>query len=164
MTSTVDLLANAPGRSSDFGRPLAAVRAYFSFWMSILAVRGKIHRGMRLQWLPRLPSGERRVRQQTSVLDRIQIEEIVVEEGSHGEWIKRFVDGPNAGTRFVGRFEAEGNAMTRVKLEAFVGPRGFAQGLGKLSALGLEKALSRLLFGIPAGAGGLPSLVARGVH
>jgi hypothetical protein len=127
----------------DFDRPLDEVRDVF-FDLDH-AVRGKIHRGMRLHWLPREPSGERRLRQQTRVLDRMQTEDVVVDEGPGGTWVKRFVDGPNAGTRFVARFEAQGGAVTRVTMEAFVGRGGFAQGLGKLSPLGLEKAMKRLM-------------------
>jgi tellurite resistance protein len=137
----------APSRAAsawvDFDHPLATVRALL--FDVDLAVRTKIHRGVRLQWLPRLPSGERRVRQQTHVLDRVQDEEIVIEEGPGGTWVKRFVEGPNVGASFVGTFDPDGDAPTRVTLTAFLGPRGFAQGLGKLSPLGLEKSMKRLL-------------------
>jgi hypothetical protein len=141
----------------DYERPLAAVRAVF--FDVDLAVRGKIHRGMRLQWLAREGTAERRLRQQTRVLDRIQSEDVVIGEVAEGGWEKRFVDGPNAGTRFVAAFDEvpattlpEGahdarrpGVVTRVTMQAFVGPRGFAQGLGKLSPLGLEKAMKRLM-------------------
>jgi hypothetical protein len=126
----------------DFERAPSAVRALL--FDVDLAVRDKIHRGMRLEWLPRTADGERRLRQQMRVLDRMQAEEIVIEEGPRGTWVKRFVRGPNTGTRFVGRFEEQGNG-TRLTLDAFVGPQGFAQGLGKLSPLGLEKAMKRML-------------------
>ena len=127
----------------DFDRSAVAVRTVF---LDVdLAVRTQIHRGIRLQWLPREESGERRLRQQTRVLDRMQVEEVVVEEGPGGTWVKRFVDGPNAGTRFVAAFEAQGDRATRVTMDAFVGGKGFAQGLGKLSPLGLEKAMKRLM-------------------
>jgi tellurite resistance protein len=59
--------------------------------------------------------------------------------------VKRFVEGPNAGTRFVARFEALGERVTRVTMDAYVGPNGFALGLGKLSPLGLEKAMARVM-------------------
>jgi hypothetical protein len=127
----------------DFDRPVAAVRAVF---LDVdLAVRSKIHRGVRLTWLPREDSGERRLRQQTRVMDRMQVEEVAIEEGPGGTWVKRYVDGPNAGTRFVASIEAQGDAGARVTMEAFVGGRGFEQGLGRLSPLGLEKAMKRLM-------------------
>jgi hypothetical protein len=132
----------AASASLDFERPLAAVRALF--FDVDLAVRTRIHRGVRLRWLPSSSSGERRVRQQTHVLDRMQDEEFVIGEGPGGSWVKRFVDGPNVGSSFVGEFEPDGD-VTRVRLSAFVGPRGFAQGLGKLSPMGLEKSMKRLL-------------------
>jgi tellurite resistance protein len=129
-----------------FERPIGAVRALF--FDVDLAVRAKIHRGVRLEWLPRTPDGERRVRRHTRVLNQLHAEEIVIEPGPGDTWVQRFVEGPSAGTRFVGRFEPlEGSSSsgTRVQLHAVVGPKGFAQGLGKLSPLGLEKALKRIL-------------------
>jgi tellurite resistance protein len=126
----------------DFDRPPATVRALL--FDVDLAVRTKIHRGTRLQWILRGDSGERRLRQTQHILDRLQSEEVVIEEGLGGEWVKRFVEGPNTGTRFVGHVEAQGMG-TRVHLSAFVGPNGFAQGLGKLSPVGLEKSMKRLL-------------------
>ncbi len=127
----------------DFDRPVAVVRA--AFLDVDLAVRGKIHRGMRLQWLPPGESGERRLRQHVRVLDRIQTEDVVIEEGRGGTWVKRFVEGPNAGTRFEARFEALGDAATRVTMDAWAGKNGFAQGLGKLSPVGREKAMKRVM-------------------
>jgi tellurite resistance protein len=127
----------------DFERPLDQVRALF--FDVDLAVRAKIHRGVRLQWLPRLPNGERRLKQQTRVVDWMQEDEVAIAEGPGGTWTKRFVDGPSRGSSFVATFEAGGPASTRVVLSAFVGPGGFAQGLGKLSPLGLEKSMKRLL-------------------
>ncbi len=127
----------------DFERPVAQVKALF--FDVDMAVRGKIHRGIRLQWLPRTASGERRLRRQLRVLDKMVVEEVVIERGPDDTWVERFVEGPNAGTRFVGHFEEEGPNLTRVRLEAWVGPGGFAQGLGKLSPVGLEKAMKRVL-------------------
>jgi tellurite resistance protein len=127
----------------DFERPLAEVQALL--FDVDLAVRDKIHRGVRLQWLPKTPDGERRLRRNMRVLDKMQVEEVVVERARDGAWVQRFVDGPNAGSRFVAHFEAIEPGLTRVRMEAHVGPRGFAQGLGKLSPLGLEKALKRTL-------------------
>jgi tellurite resistance protein len=127
----------------DFERPAAEVQALF--FDVDLAVRDKIHRGVRLQWLPRAPDGERRLRRHLRILDKMQVEEIVVERAKDGAWVQRFVEGPNVGTRFVATFEATEPSLTRVRMEAFVGPKGFAQGLGKLSPLGLEKAMKRTL-------------------
>ena len=127
-----------------FDRPLEEVRALF--FDVDLAVRSKIDRGVRLQWLPRTADGERRLRRHTRVLDKVHAEEIVIEPGPDDGWVLRFVEGPSAGTRFVGHFEpVESPAGTRVVLGAHLGPKGFAQGLGKLSPLGLEKALKRIL-------------------
>ena len=136
--------AAMPGASAwlEFERPVAEVKALF--FDVDLAVRGKIHRGIRLQWMSTAP-GERRLRRQLRVLDKMVVEELVIERGPDDTWVERFVEGPNAGTRFVGHFEEEGPALTRVRLEAWVGPHGFAQGLGKLSPLGLEKAMKRVL-------------------
>ncbi|HSY20902.1 MAG TPA: SRPBCC family protein [Polyangiaceae bacterium] len=124
-------------------RSLSDVRALF--FDVDLAVRTRLHQGVRFRWLPRGCAGERRLCRLTRVLGRIHREEIVVEEGADGTWVKRFVKGPNEGTRFVAQFVALGDAGTCVTLEAFPGPRGFAQGLGPLSPLGLEKALQRIL-------------------
>jgi hypothetical protein len=129
--------------SVDLDRPLADVQAVF--FDVDLAVRAKIHRGVRLRWLPRAPGGERRLRRFMRVLDRLQEEEIVIERAADGAWVQRYVDGPNAGTRFVARFDALDARQTRVRMDAHVGPKGFAQGLGKLSPLGLEKAMKRTL-------------------
>src|SRR5580704_11404383 len=116
----------------DFDRPVEAVRAVF--FDVDLAVRGKIHRGMRLQWIGKTPDGKRAVRQQMRVLDKIVVEDVLIDGGPGGSWVKRYLEGPNAGTSFVARFEALGKGTTRVTMEAHVGKRGFAQGLGKLSA------------------------------
>ncbi|HEY8090785.1 MAG TPA: hypothetical protein VIF09_23145 [Polyangiaceae bacterium] len=127
----------------DFDRPVEAVRSIF---LDVdLAVRGRIHRGMRLQWIGKTPDGKRAVRQQMRVLDKIVVEDVLIDEGPGGTWVKRYLEGPNAGTSFVARFEALGAGTTRVTMEAHVGKRGFAQGLGKLSSLGLEKAMKRTM-------------------
>jgi hypothetical protein len=127
----------------DFDRPVEEVRALF--FDVDLAVRSKIHRGMRLQWTPPEASGPPRLRQHTRVLDKVQTEDVVIERGPGGVWVKRFLEGPNAGSRFEARLEPQGERATRATMEAYVGPNGFAQGLGKLSALGLEKAMKRLM-------------------
>jgi hypothetical protein len=125
-------------------KPRDVVRA--QFFDVDHAVRSRIYRGVRLSWLPRDASGVRRVRQEVRVLDRVQVEELVIEEGARGEWIRRHVDGPNEGTRFVATFhDDESPHATRVELEAWPGASGFALGLGKLSPLGLEKAMKKML-------------------
>ena len=124
-------------------RPVAAVRA--QFFDVDHHVRDKIYRGVRLRWAPPKVRGERRVRQGVKVLDRIHVEEFVIEEGDDASWVKRFVDGANAGTQFVANFFPQGDTTTLVQLHAFVGPNGFATGLGKLSPLGLDKALQKVL-------------------
>jgi len=130
----------------DAPRPTATAWLDFDLPLDAdLVVRSKIHRGIRFQWLPPTPDGERRLRQQMTVLDKRVVEEIVLEEGPGQTWVKRFVEGPNAGTRFVARFEVLAERVTRVTMDAHVGPGGFAQGLGKLSPLGLEKAMARVM-------------------
>ncbi len=127
----------------DFDRPVEAVRSVF--FDVDLAVRGKIHRGMRLQWIGKTPDGKRGVRQQMRVMDKLVVEDVLVDEGPGGVWVKRYLEGPNAGTKFVARFDPQGAGGTRVTMEAHVGKHGFAMGLGKLSALGLEKAMKRAM-------------------
>ncbi len=139
------MVGQAPNATAtlDFDRPAGEVEALM--FDVDLAVREKIHRGMRLQWLPKTPEGERRLRRHLRVMDQILAEEVVFERGDGGAWIQRFVEGPSAGTRFVATFERIDSGATRVTMRAFVGPKGFAQGLGKLSPLGLEKAMQRML-------------------
>src|SRR5271165_773127 len=92
--------------SLEFERPLATVRALF--FDVDLAVRQKIHRGTRLQWItpssPPQPQAaskgaalpaEQRLRQTYRVLERLQSEEVVIGEGLGGAWEKRFLTGPN---------------------------------------------------------------------
>jgi hypothetical protein len=129
--------------SLDFNRPVAEVQAMF--FDVELSVRNRIHRGVRLQMLPHDLGGERRLRRHVRVLDKLQYDDVVIERSGDGAWVERFVDGHNAGTRFVAHFEPKGPGTTRVRMDAFVGPQGFAQGLGRLSPLGLEKAMKRTL-------------------
>jgi hypothetical protein len=100
---------------------------------------------VRLKWLPTDANGRRRIQQMMRVLDRMVEEEIVIEEGPNGTWVKRFVDGVNEGTHFVAHFDANGATASQVHLRAYVGKNGFALGLGKLSPVGLEKALKKIL-------------------
>jgi tellurite resistance protein len=125
-----------------FDRPMADVKALF--FDADLVVRQKVHRGVRLQWLPRTPDGERRLRRHTRIMDRMHVEDVVIEPGPDDTWVLRYVEGPSAGTRFVASFEASGEG-TLVMMRAKVGPKGFEQGLGRLSPVGLEKAMKRIL-------------------
>ena len=138
-------MPDAPAQATTsllFDRPPADVKALF--FDADLVVRQKVHRGVRVQWLPRNPDGERRLRRHTRIMDRMHVEDVVIEPGPDETWVLRYVEGPSAGTRFVARFEDSGGA-TLVQMRAHVGPRGFEQGLGKLSPLGLEKAMKRIL-------------------
>lgn len=138
----------------EIGRPSNVVRA--QFFDLDHAIRHGIHHGVGLRWLPPERPGERRVEQEVKLMTRSHVDVFVLEEGDDGAYVKRFVDGPNRGGRFEGRFTAlagiggppaaEGvGRATRVELEAFVGPGGFYAGLGKLSQLGLQKALEKTL-------------------
>lgn len=135
----------APSASAwmEYERPIAIVRALFFDVDN--AIRAKIHRGLRFKWLERDASGARRIQQTTRVLDRMVVEELVIEEGPDGTWVKRYVEGANAGTHFVATFDANGPNATNVQLRAYVGKNGYALGLGKLSAVGLEKAMKKVL-------------------
>jgi hypothetical protein len=128
--------------SFEFERPLADVKALL--FDVDLVVRERVHRGVRMQWLPRNPEGERRLARHTRVMDQTLIEEVVIEPDPKGRWVLRFVEGASAGTRFVAEFESSGTG-TVVRMRAYRGPKGFAQGLGKLSPVGIEKAMKRIL-------------------
>ena len=132
----------------EMAKPVAVVRAHFFDVANAIAVQ-PFH-GVKLGWAP--PPDEkgavarpRLVRQELTVLGQPIVDDCAIEEGQGGAWVKRFVAGANAGARYVARFEALGEAATRVDLEAFAPPAGFNLGLGKLSALGLERALKKLL-------------------
>jgi hypothetical protein len=138
----------------EIGRPPDVVRA--QFFDLDHAIRHRVHHGVSLRWLPPSQPGERRVEQEIKLMTRSHLDVFVVEEGEGGAYVKRFVDGPNRGGRFEARFTAlagiggppaaEGaGRATRVELSAFVGPGGFYAGLGKLSQLGLQKALEKTL-------------------
>jgi tellurite resistance protein len=131
--------------SIEIDKPPSVVRA--QFFDLDHAIRGRIHHGATLRWLAPTVPGERRVEQEIKMMTRSHVDVFVVEDGDNGAWVKRFVDGPNKGGRFVATFnptDGTGRA-TRVVLEAFVGPSGFYAGLGKLSQLGLSKALEKTL-------------------
>jgi tellurite resistance protein len=124
-------------------RPLDLVRAHF--FDIDHAIRAELHPGVTLQRLEPGPDGERHIRQEMKYLNRVQIDDFVIERRGDGAWVKRFVDGPNAGARFVAHFEAEASGRTSVRIQALVPSGAFISGLGKLSALGMEKALHKLL-------------------
>lgn len=139
------MTTNAAARAAiEIGKPVAVVRA--QFFDLDHAIRADIHHGVTLRWLPPEAPGERRLSQEIKVMSRSHVDVFVIEEGGGGSWIKRFVDGPNRGGRFVATFAPLGDGgATRVELEAFVGPGGFYAGLGKLSQVGLQKALEKTL-------------------
>jgi len=126
----------------EFERPVETVRALFFDVDN--AIRAKIHRGLRLKWKDRDATGARHIEQTMRVLDRWIVEEVVIEEGPNGTWVKRYVAGQNEGTHFAATFEPSA-VGAQVVLRAYVGKNGFAQGLGKLSPIGLEKAMKKLL-------------------
>lgn len=141
----------------EIDKPVDLVRA--QFFDLDHAIRQGIHHGATLRWLPAEAPGERRLTQEMKLMTRTHVDVFLIEDGEGGSWIKRFVDGPNRGARFVARFTplaglggapaapgegGEGRA-TRVELEAHVGPMGFYAGLGKLSQLGLQKVLEKTL-------------------
>ncbi len=132
----------SPARASlVIERPIDVVRA--QFFDLDHHVREGVQRGTSLRWTLR-PPGERRLKQETRVLGRLVSEEFVIEEES-GKWVKRFVEGANAGGRYVVSFGTEARNATRADAEAQPPPKGFDNGLGKLSELGVVKSLEKLL-------------------
>jgi tellurite resistance protein len=109
------------------------------------ALRAPLHEGVTLTPLPEGPGGERLLRQESQVMGRVQTEDVTFERAGDGSWVKRFVAGVNAGGRLVARFTPEGEERTRIQLSAFAPATGFSLGIGKASALGMEKHLQRLL-------------------
>ena len=110
------------------------------------ALRDQIYHGITLYRLAPGAPGEQRLRQEIKIFSRIHLDDVVVERAPDGAWVKRFVEGPNTGARFVARFVAAPNAgSTRARVEAFVPSSGFTAGMGKLSSLGLEKVLHKIL-------------------
>ncbi|MEI7895071.1 MAG: hypothetical protein WCI05_18390, partial [Myxococcales bacterium] len=63
------------------------------------AIRMQPFHGVSLRW------AGKRIQQETQILDRNMIEEFVIEKGPGGTWIKRFVEGHNAGGHFEATFE-----------------------------------------------------------
>src|SRR5258708_15612904 len=91
---------------TEIAHPVDVVRA--QFFDVDHHIRNRIHHGVTLEWNPPRgapsPSGERRVRQEMKIMARSHVDEFVVEEDGAKRWVKRFVDGPNAGARFVATF------------------------------------------------------------
>ena len=106
-------------------------------------VRDGLHRGTTVRWTLR-PPGERRLKQETRVLNRVLTDVFVIED-DQGAWVKRFVEGPNEGGRYVVSFAPHATSATRVDAEAHAPPQGFDNGLGRLSDLGVQKSLEKLL-------------------
>lgn len=106
-------------------------------------VRDGLHRGTTVRWTLR-PPGERRLKQETRVLNRVLTDVFVIED-DQGAWVKRFVEGPNEGGRYVVSFAPHAMSATRVDAEAHAPPKGFDNGLGRLSDLGVQKSLEKLL-------------------
>lgn len=127
--------------SLEIARAPDVVRA--QFFDVDAAITMALYHGVVLSWAPE-HEGARRVRQEIHVLGTTIVDDFVIEEGEGGAWVKRFVEGPNAGGSYVARFEAS-DGGTRVEIEAHAPPHGFSFGMGKLSALGLEKALRKML-------------------
>jgi hypothetical protein len=107
------------------------------------AIEVQLYHGATLAWA-KTDAGEKCVRQRMTVLGRAVYEEFAIEEGKGNTWVKRVIGGSNAGAWYVAQIEASGEG-TRVTIEAFAPPGGFISGLGKLSQLGVEKALQKLL-------------------
>jgi hypothetical protein len=133
----------APQSSIVIERPLDVVRA--QFFDVDHHIRDRVHPSVVLRWSHARAPGEKRVRQETNVIGRTVVEEFVIEEMAGGGWTKRFVEGPNVGGAYVASFVEERKAATRVEAEAKPPPAGFDNGLGKLSLLGVQKALEKLL-------------------
>src|SRR5579872_458756 len=135
--------AGAARSTAVIERPVDVVRA--QFFDVDHHVRDRVHHGVVLKWAQPKAPGEKRVRQETSVLGRTVAEEFVIEEGDGGRWVKRFVEGPNEGGAYLAHFAPERSTATRIDAEAVAPPKGFDNGLGKLSGLGVQKALEKLL-------------------
>jgi hypothetical protein len=133
----------APRSSMVIERPVAVVRA--QFFDVDHQIRDRVHPSVVLRWSHARAPGELRVRQETNVIGRIVAEEFVIEEAAGGAWMKRFVDGPNVGGAYLASFAEERKVTTRIEAEAMPPPKGFDNGLGKLSDLGVQKALEKLL-------------------
>ncbi len=131
----------AAGASIEIARTPDVVRAHFFDLAAAIATQP--YHGVTLSWATE-GDHEKRARQEIHVLGSAIVDDFIVEEGSDATWVKRFIEGPNTGGRYVARFEATPTG-TRVEIVAHAPPHGFSFGLGKLSPLGLEKALRKML-------------------
>lgn len=129
--------------SLELAAPLDRARAFF-FDLEA-QVRVQPYHGVELSWAPQHPPEARRLRQRARVLGRTHDEEFVIEPGDGGAWVRRYVEGPNVGARFVTTFRPVGEAKTHARAEAFVPPAGFSSGIGKVSKIGMQKILEKLL-------------------
>ncbi len=139
-------MADVPAAASaslEIKKPVSTVRA--QFFDLDHAIRARIHHGVTLRWLPPEAPGERRIEQEIKLMTRTHVDVVVVEEGEGGAWVKRFVDGPSKGTLVVGTFSEASAGGTLVRMEAFPGSIGYVGALGKLSQLGMQKSLQKLL-------------------
>jgi hypothetical protein len=128
---------------AEIASPLTQVRAHFFDLEG--HVRDALYHGVELSFSPQHPPEARRLRLVTRVLGRTLIDDLTVDEGPGGEWIRRYVDGPNVGSRFVATFREGEPARTFVRLEAFVPKSGFTAGIAKVSRIGMEKILEKTL-------------------
>lgn len=127
--------------SVEIARAPDVVREHFFDLAAAIATQP--YHGVTLSWATE-SDHEKRARQEIHVLGSAIVDDFVLEQGDGETWVKRFVEGPNTGGRYVARFEASPTG-TRVEIVAHAPPHGFSFGLGKLSPLGLEKALRKML-------------------
>jgi hypothetical protein len=127
----------------EIARPVSAVRAHFFDLATMIATQP--HHGAVLSWAPADGAVGARARQTLRVMDHLVVDDFVLETDADGRWVKRFVEGVNAGGRYVATFTQTDGDRTRVDIEAFAPRTGFTFGVGRLSGLGIEKALKKLL-------------------
>ncbi len=127
----------------EIGRPPGAVRAHFFDLAAMIATQP--HHGAVLSWALATGAAGGRARQTLRVLDHLIVDDFVLETDAEQRWVKRFIDGANAGGRYVATFAPAEGDRTRVDVEAFAPRTGFSFGVGRLSPLGVEKALKKLL-------------------
>jgi uncharacterized tellurite resistance protein B-like protein len=128
---------------AEIASSLPTVRAHFFDLEG--HVRDALYHDVELSFSPQHPPEARRLRIVTRVLGRTLVDDLAVDEGPGGEWIRRYVEGPNAGSRFVANFREGDAERTFVRLEAFVPKSGFTAGIAKVSRIGMEKILERTL-------------------
>jgi len=139
VSDELSLLASA---TTELAAPIAIVRG--QFFDLDQHVREHIYHGHELVFAPKYPPEARRLRMLTRILGRNQEEDFVIEEGDGGAWVRRYVEGVNTGAKVVAKL-TEVDGRTRVRLEGWVGTKGFVSGLGKLSKSGMEKFLEKML-------------------